>query len=195
MEYHGMLTRFLIWIFLWIQRLTSNSNSGAVIRDIPETLQRLEKIKATIDTTPSNIKEIDRFDDFLFNRMESKFKDVGHIFNALDVFHRALGEQILDPSVSKPIEDDRIELGKIGNKTVMLAYFQTQNGRDITLRETYPLIQKYVSDLIQLYTLLNYHPDIDEEYLPYLDRRINPLLRELERYTETIKTLGTSTHV
>lgn len=190
-----MLTRFLIWIFLWIQRLTSNSNSGAVIRDIPETLQRLEKIKATIDTTPSNIKEIDRFDDFLFNRMESKFKDVGHIFNALDVFHRALGEQILDPSVSKPIEDDRIELGKIGNKTVMLAYFQTQNGRDITLRETYPLIQKYVSDLIQLYTLLNYHPDIDEEYLPYLDRRINPLLRELERYTETIKTLGTSTHV
>lgn len=190
-----MLIRFLIWIFIWIQRVTADSKSGVVIQEIPETLQRLERIKATIDSTPIEVKEVGSFNDFLFNQIESKFKDVGHIFNCLHVFRTAIGEQIIDPSVSKPIEDDCIELGKIGFKTVMLAYFQTQNGRDVTLKETYNTFDNYITEIIQLYTLLIYHPDIDDEYLPYLDRRINPLIRELERYTEDIKTLGTSTHV
>lgn len=190
-----MITRFLVWMCLLIQRVITRPTGNIVNQEVPETLQRLEKIKARIVSTPEEVKGVDSFNKILFSELETKFKDVGQLFDCLHTFKTALGEQILDPAVSKPIEADCIEFSRRGYKTIMLAYFQTQNGRDVPLKVAYPALEKYVSELIQLYTLLIYHPDIDEEYLPYLDRRINPLLKELEIYTESIYTLGNLTHV
>lgn len=189
-----MVARFILWVYLFILELRediygTNTTAVAVV-DKPEILKTFDQLKSLINDTPQPIKGIGYIDDFLFNHIETKFNNVGHVLEGLSTIRLSLGDQINDPVIAKPIEDDSIVLSDKGYKAVQLAFFQTHNGRDVAMKDSYHFIEKELDVISILLEQIHTHPDVDEYYLPYLERRLSPFLRELNKVLSDIKNIG-----
>ncbi len=188
-----MLTRFLIWLYWLVSTFTTTVEDTPVIKKTnSKVLDVLDEIQKELTNVPASLKKVGVFDDFLFKDIESRFTNYGQIAYALDFYRRALGEQLNDPLVPKPLEDPKITFSDNGKKVTKLFYFLTQNSEDITIHSTLIEIQSKVEILTLLYTQIINHSEIDDYIAPYLERRMFVFLTELRDYVVNIRTLGTT---
>lgn len=188
-----MLTRFYLWLFIFInQWFNSEQNIKPKTNTNSDVLVLLNTIQTTLNQLPDTVRIDSYLDPFLLNQIDSKFKDVGHIFDYFTVYKEGIGEQLNDPSILIAPDDNAVINNIVVSRTISLAHFQTQAGVDITLKETFIHLEKEIEILVLLYTQILFHPNIDIEYRPFLDKKLNRFLSELERYIDAINTHGQS---
>lgn len=192
-----MVTRFLRWFltFFYLNFLIDEKEIKIEVGEEEPVLPMVEKLRSittAIDDLPESIIGAGVYDRQLLNTIAVKFSNCQHIETCLNIFTKALGDQLDDPIGYQYIQDRDATFENLGVRTVMLAYFQShQLEGNKPLRETLNFITTEVEKLISLYTHIVNHPDIDNMYTQYLDRRLDILVRELGRYVDGIKNIGT----
>lgn len=193
-----MVTRFINWflLFFYINFLRDEqSDIKAEVtedkEDIPVTVTLLQEILGSIGTIPVTVREAGVYDRCLLENITVKFTNCQHIETCLNTFKKSMGDQLNDPLTNHYIQDREVTFAGMGIRSVMLAYFQTHKVEgNKSLMDTLNFIEKEVKEIIDLYYRMVDNPDIDSMYMQYLDRRLEMLCRELQRYIDGIKTIG-----
>lgn len=183
-----MVSRFLIWIYLWIARhwlsIEIKENKK------PKTFIQLEVIRDKLIETPQSVKLDTTIDTQLLKGFNTRLTNVGQIFTGLSLFIKAFGEQINDASYSKPIDNRRIQLGNVVEKYICFSHFQFDGENDITINESLSYIQQEINTLLVFYDLILSHQDIEPEYIPYIDRILSVFLDEVLNYVNAVQVIG-----
>lgn len=193
-----MVTRFINWflLFFYINFLHDDESINKteiveVEEYTPVTVVSLQSIIESISTIPQEIRSAGVYDRCLLGNIAVKFTNCQHIETCLNTFVKTMGDQLNDPLTNQYIQDREVTFAGMGIRSVMVAYFQTHGVEgNKPLEKTLNFIETEVKEIIDLYYRMVDNPDIDSMYMQYLDRRLETLCRELQRYIDGIKYIG-----
>jgi hypothetical protein len=141
------------------------------------------QVVSQINTLPYEVSHANRYHPTLYRTISSPFSDFEQIQANIDILNEELTKKLLDPLQEYPF-DRFISLSDTTNTSKTLARFQGT----YEIKDSVSLIKKCTKKTMVLYTQLENHPDIDEYYIAYIDRRTLLFFKAVLQYIECLET-------